>query len=310
MFSELPKLFDRDFAIGFFLPSAVFCGAGWGLLSIFFDIGTPDFEKLTSTAIAVGIVWLVAVGMLATNYPLLRLLEGYPAWNIFKQRKKIWLRRFRREAQPVLRLQTEIDAAIGGQLPYIPPSFDEKLRLAIERYPHAEKFVLPTEFGNIFRALEVYSFVVYGLDAVPAWPRLLAILPDSVKKQLSEAKAMIDFFVNVFSSSVIIIMIFSSFSLWTSKFHYLWIPALTGFVGVASYRLSLVALRQYGDHVKSVFDLHRGELAESLGLKLPGSAEAERLMWGRVNSVMIYRSSNDWDRLAPFRQQPEQKSAE
>lgn len=309
MFSELPKLFDRDFAIGFFLPGVALCAGAWLIFNQFFAIAPPDFEKLASTAIAAGIVWLVSVFLLANNYALLRLYEGYPAWLPLKQLKRIRQRQFRVDAAPRLQLQSQIDDALreGRQLPPIPIDFSTKLRLAVEQYPHEQEFVLPTRFGNIFRALEVYAIVVYGLDAVPAWPRLLAVLPDKMKEQLSQAKSMVDFFINLSAGGALLVILYIVLMIWSLRLPQPWLPILAGIVSIGSYRLSLSALGQYGQHVRSAFDLYRGDLAHQLGLELPRSAESERLMWGRMNGVMIFRSQYNWDRLAAFRRLPERE---
>jgi hypothetical protein len=47
-------------------------------------------------------------------------------------------------------------------------------------YPPFESYVMPTRFGNILRAAELYSSR-YGIDAVPLWPKLISAIPDSTR---------------------------------------------------------------------------------------------------------------------------------
>jgi hypothetical protein len=306
MFSELPKLFDRDFAVGFFLPAAALVASFWVVLRTFGVTGTTlgDLESWTATAIAIGVVWLVAVGLLAFNYAILRFLEGYPKFfPLRRERERFWKKRFRNAAEQNLLVQATIDRALdeAKDPPTTPGDFPQKLRLAVEEYPHEIAFVLPTKFGNVFRSLEAYPLVVYGIDAIPAWPRLQAVLPEKFKTQLGEAKSLLDFFVNIVVGGVLTGWLYILLGIWTRDLPSLWLPVVAIAVVFGSYNASLVAVKEYGIHVKCAFDLYRGELAKQLGLELPRSPAAERRMWVAVSTMMIYRSTRYADQLGRFR---------
>jgi hypothetical protein len=153
MFSELPKLLDRDFAVGFFLPAAAIGGGIWMVLSVFgFTERTPNIETLTSTATAIFILWLISVALLALHYPILRFLEGYPWRRLVNSREQVWKKRFRTQVSPNLMLQGAIYDAEDKhkQRPETPQDFALLLSRNIELYPDQEQYVLPTKFGNIF----------------------------------------------------------------------------------------------------------------------------------------------------------------
>jgi hypothetical protein len=305
MFGELPKLFDREFAIGFFLPATVLIGAIWILLRVF-DVtsGAPNLETATTTAIAIGVVWLTAVALLAMNYPILRLLEGYPRFYPLRSKgERVWRSRFRSIAQPSLDLDGKITASqkTGTPPPYIPSTFTDDLRFAVENFPDEEGWVLPTRFGNIFRSIEVYSRVIYGLDAIPALPRLQAVLPDQFKKQLGEAKSLLDFFVNLIFVGIVTTILCLILAFWTRHLTNIWLIVVGIVLWAGSYRASLVAIGQYGVHVKTGFDLYRGELAKQLGLQLPQNALREREMWELVSKLLISRSVRYSDQLDRYR---------
>ena len=77
---------------------------------------------------------------------------------------------------PALELQAKIDAARArGEDPDVPPEHPKRLRYAVENFPDDIEWVLPTRLDNLIRAFEVYPRVVYGLDSIPAWPRLQAV---------------------------------------------------------------------------------------------------------------------------------------
>src|SRR5271169_580072 len=102
MFTELPKLFERDFVVGFFLPAAVLIGSVWVVFRTFGIVGaTPSAEILASTAITVGVVWFVWVLLMALNRAVWGLLEGNPR-RLFEWRERRWKARFRKDTEAVL----------------------------------------------------------------------------------------------------------------------------------------------------------------------------------------------------------------
>jgi hypothetical protein len=346
MLSELPNLIDRNFAIGFFLP-AVFLVAALALL--YWLSGNPSFDataiiqggvcKLDGAAeFLVGLaviipIWLLAVALVAVNHPILRIMEGYAWLWLVEQygrlhpRGRRWLerrrqQRFKREVQPALELQGRIAAAraAGGAEPPMPVDLPRRRAQAALLYPDAGAFVLPTRFGNIFRAFEVYPRVIYGLDAIPAWPRLYAVMPEKTKHTLASAKAQMNFCVNIFVIAVVCLIVFAGMSLragWTwlhanaapQHLDWAWVPLLLLPIAVITYQLALIAAMHYGNHVKSAFDLYRDDLARALGLQLPRCIDDERTMWRTASRMMIYRSAARAAALARFRRPVEEQPA-
>jgi hypothetical protein len=299
MFGELPKLLDRDFAIGFFLPAAVLAAAIWMELAVFNIVERPvNLDVLSSTAIAIAVVWLLAIMLMALNYSILRFLEGYPKWHPLRWRARIEKAYFRRHIIPVLERQEEIDAARArGENPESTVEHSQRLEQAVLNYPHDEEYVLPTKFGNAFRAMEVYSNVVYQIDAIPVWPRLQAVLPDDFRTLLGTAKAQLDLCVNLAVAGVVIATVYVFLVLWTGQLTSLWIPLVATAGSFSAYALSIDAVGEFGVYVNSAFDLYRVELAKQLGLELPTTATEEREMWRAVSRMMMYRSPARFDAL-------------
>jgi hypothetical protein len=312
MFSQLPNPLDRDFAIGFFLPAAVLAGGVWLVLTAFgFTTTMPDVETLTSAAIAVFAVWLISVALLALNYPILRCLEGYPSplpkWHPLNARLRFWKGRFRTTVEPALQLDKQIDGALAAGIPI--PLMDadaaaRDMRNAAQSFPDEEQWVLATQFGNNFRALEVYSRVIYGIDAIPAWPRLMGVLPDDFRKQMSEANSLLAFSVNLIVGLGVTVSVYLLLAVWNWRLPSVWLPVVASLLSIGSYKMALVRVRRYGEQVKSAFDLFRGELAKQLGLELPRSASTERKMWENVNKMMVFRSQRYLNELDKFRSRP------
>jgi hypothetical protein len=49
------------------------------------------------------------------------------------------------------------------------------------------------------------------------------------------------------------------------------------------------AAREWGDLVKSAFDVYRFNLLESLGIELPKSRQEEKALWTKYSQAIIYR---------------------
>src|SRR5215471_17743129 len=94
MFGGFPKLFDRTFFIGYFLPGfLLLVGLGANLFA-FCYVDYHEFkdflsEKSTAahalgTTIALVIIWLLSILLMIFNRPIIRLLEGYGRLNPFR----------------------------------------------------------------------------------------------------------------------------------------------------------------------------------------------------------------------------------
>ena len=325
MLGDLPKLFDRTFAVGYLLPAA------FGVLGIWFvlyEYGHADervinaLAELDTAALAGLGIWLGAIFMLAINFHLVRLLEGYPLMALYRGLDRIgtpfgkWFmrrltKRFHREAGQALHDQQQIEQArtTGQPLPEVPLDHPRRLWRVAETLPAAAINMLPTRFGNRFRAFEAYPTVVYGLDSIPAWPRLVAVMPEHFRKIIADAKAMLDFCVNMVLVGSCIVAVNIGCALYPltqggPAQWPMWRTLVLAVLTVAlAYRLALGAASQYGGVVRSAFDLYRFDLARALGLEMPVTAEEEREMWVTVSRMQIYRSPQRARDLDRFRRQ-------
>ena len=212
-------------------------------------------------------------------------------------------RLFRETALPALEEAKRIDLAREQARPQPEPSlnFVERLKAAVSGFPHDEHLVLPTTIGNSIRAFEVYPRVVYGIDAIPAWPRLAMILPEQARAQINDSRAIFDFAANLLLTSSITTILYIALCIWSHQLSGLWIPIV--YIGAflfSRYMLDTAA-SQWGEQVKGAFDLYRAALAEQLGLEIPQSADREREMWEYVNKMMIFRAGSAARNLDKFR---------
>ena len=307
MFGKLPDLFDRNFAVGFFLPAGILVVGTCLVLNAFGRL--PDWIDLTSAdtflnaAVIAAIAWLVSIALLAINRPWVRFLEGYGDRNPFKLLQERADARFANKARPALELQREIEAARrqGESEPERPEGYAKTLRKAVDAYPDRGTWVLPTRFGNRYRAVEVYSRVVYGLDAIAAWGRLEAVIPEAYGARLAEEKAQLDFSVNTLLTGLVLVLLYGGLAIAAWDIPAIWLLAGSAVLAVFGYFAANAALETYGQYVKSAFDLFRPQLAEQLGLDLPRSPDAERDMWTQVGRMIIYRSPQAYEQLTKYR---------
>ncbi len=206
MFGEIQKIFDRNFIVGYLLPSAAFLAFcldvthGDDLKAVW---GFPDYIGFILLAFGLGIV------LLGANRTITRILEGYDRANplrILTPLQRLRLRRLQRR-RALLDAQYTHATERGGQI----PESVEKARIEVmvrlaERYPDDEKWLLPSAFGNVMRACEIYPRVMYGLEIVEGWPRLLAVVPKDHQQLLETAKADTDLWVNVWFLSLLTIV--------------------------------------------------------------------------------------------------------
>lgn len=306
MIGEAPQPFDRNFLISFMLPAVLFVAILYLITNeILFSI---DFETVTNSefsvilAIAISLVSFVAAALSSLNYAIYRFFEGYGSFNPLSFRRVHHQMHFEQHVMQAHREQNAIEQA-RRKGRSSPPSSEHSQRLvtATKDYPDQEKYLQPTRFGNRYRAFEIYSRVVYGLDAVPAWPRLQYVLPKDAIKIVADSKSAVDFALNISIVASILSGTSLGFSLVERSFYLLMLSGIFFAMSYMAYRVACSAVLTYGDNIKSCFDLFRQRLAVQLQLRIPDLLEEERRMWDIVSRMMSYRSSERCSELGEFR---------
>jgi hypothetical protein len=290
MFSgELPKLFDRNFIIGYVLPVTVIAIVTYGILlgfGLLPDSSFLSFDKenpVLQTTVTAFALWLIALFFLATNRAIYQLMEGYGNYNPL--RLVAW-----KEKRRLKQLQKRINA----NEKYSPEWYELRYN-RVEQFP-PESHMLPTRFGNILRAFELYPWVIYGIDAVEGWNRLVAMINKDYQKQIDDAKAQTDFWLNLWVFGIlalieyaIIVIYVALFRDITEHLYMLWfLPALLLFPFLASWGSRLAAL-EWGNYVKSSFDVYLPVLGKQLGFPSNLDYEQEKKLWDLFRKQVTYR---------------------
>jgi hypothetical protein len=300
--SDLTKLLDRNFAAGYFLPVVAFIAASLSLVAGFGqlpELGTT-LSNLTAGQIAVitTVIGLIsALGgilLVVTNRDIIRLMEGYWPFNLHKSLAWIERRRYRKRLDAIYELRRQ-EYIYYSKRKDVPPELASELTdLEIsyaERFPEVEELVLPTAFGNTIRAFERYSSVMYGLDAIPGWDRLLGVIPKDYRELVDTAKGNMDFWVNTWLLSLLFVLEYIGFAVYGGQFKMLWVlPIALGITFIASFRARSAAA-EWGNTVKAAFDVFLPELRKKLEFSPTATMDEERQLWIGFSQAILRRDA-------------------
>lgn len=181
-------------------------------------------------------------------------------------------------------------------------------------FPTSPEFIMPTRFGNILRAAELYPNKRYGIDAVPLWGRLAFVMPIDGMEKVNEANNQCQFLLNATLLSVIFSMLnlFASMYqgiVWWAKItnnsllyfiiinrepyvyqQRIWLYLTLAILALAMarffYETSLFNVTQMGETIRVSYDVYRFTLLKALHLELPKSLKEEKKVWNKVSHFM------------------------
>jgi hypothetical protein len=310
---ELKGYFGRDFLLSAFFPVLFFAGLSLMLyleitqgVSVALD-GWGHLPTITRSLIIVGgIIVVVVLAYLLYNfqYSLIRLFEGY--WP--RRRFFLWLRNWRVE---FYRRRWEYLKALA-QSASTPQEANEIWAELLVFYPppnHVDK-MMPTCLGNILRAVEIYPYERYGIDAAVIWPRLRSLLKPEAMALLEDRKTTLMFMLSMSLLSAVFSLIWCpTLAIWSNRWELFGLCALGWPLAWMCYQNALQSALAYGEQLKVTFDLYRHELLRALNRPLPKDAEDERKEWLRLtrffhrnlplpSTPFAPTQPKGWDRLA------------
>jgi hypothetical protein len=287
----LAKLLDKAFVLGYVLPAIVCLTtliALFGCPGMFCDTAKPATNPFAELTYAVLAVYFIAVLLMALNYGLYRLFEGYlPPISWFEFARSFHRRRLARRKKTIADLGDDPRAGV----------MEWQLR---KDYPESEAEVSPTAFGNAIRAFEVYPAAAYGADSISVWPRLLSVVSKDFQGLINDAKAMVDLGLNVSAFALAVFV----FSVVLVVFEHVGIRVAVGppkiggtwtlvalyalVVAIAAYNFAISLVPDWGEQIKSAFDCYLPALAKQLGYAMPTSPAARRDIWERLSGQLLY----------------------
>jgi hypothetical protein len=305
MLGKQPDLLNKNFAIGYFIPSVILLVGSYSVyihlvdkVDISFDVlrKIQESSALIGTTLVALLSWTGGILLLAINRDIIRILEGYGVINPFRlfskiiHIQKLSFRRLRRRKSELDKKRDNAKANGSDLCPIDRAKRREVITRLAWRFPSSEEFILPTSFGNAIRSFEVYPHDMYGVDSIPAWPRLYAVIPKDYREALDDAKALLDFWVNLWLASIIILLEYLLIAATKGLFN----PSSMIIVGLlilasfASYNRATASALGWGSLVRSSFDLFLDDLRLKLGYLLPESPASQREMWTSFSRAVYY----------------------
>jgi hypothetical protein len=257
------------------------------------DSWLPHGYRTATSATQVVIVGALAVFLAlllsGLEYPLLRLLEGYPfarlknvrlLGRVYKWRLRHW--------------QEEFDSLTEALKKPAGPDRTRAVQRLHRSFPAKRESVLPTEFGNVVRSFETHPRNRYFIDGVTIWPRIQMLLSEQEKQQFEDATTDVMFFVN---SQVLVVPTGSLLAVNAAAELPTFVSAVvrcgvillaTAIVGALAWRASIGAARRWGSPVRAALDLHRLELYDRLGVKTRTTIEEDGEVGRAVSRLLLY----------------------
>jgi hypothetical protein len=305
MFSGLNKLVDRGFIVGFAVPALVFLFCSAGICRAFdlvlpFVVLTGD-EPLKDTTVLALVSLVGALVLMIFNWHILRIMEGYWYLDLGRKLNGHWKRRWQSLDQDIASLHKEWETE-GEAFTKIRDLARARERFA-ERFPADEAAVLPTSFGNALHAFEDYPREVYGLDSIPGWIRLSAVLPKDYRELMEEARGDMNFWANLWFLSWCLLAEYLGLAIWFLKVPLVWlvVPLLVCSVLFCSEEATKAGVA-WGHWVKGAFDMFLPDLLKKLGYKVPASVSEIREVCEHLSQTMIYRLREPLEEIESYRE--------
>ncbi len=279
---------------------------------------TPFFEQPGLLLLVMTLV--LGFTLSSLNTFIYKLFEGYillEGLQFLKQRQRIKAKRTRAQIEKRKKMLSRLEDR-GVQSQRVQQLKEEQQRLAAiyqQEFPTLDTLVLPTRFGNIFRAAEDYSGDRYGIDSVAIWPRLIHVIPPSYYDKVESSNNGLAFLINCSLLSLLLALL----CVLASSYQYLVLQLKNaGFtevlyflpinleskiysqrimlylVGCAImivcffffYRATLPVAQQYVALLRSTFDLFRFDLLRQLRIAPPEDSPSERDKWRKISEFI------------------------
>jgi hypothetical protein len=178
--------------------------------------------------------------------------------------------------------------------------------------PVDERLLLPTKFGNIMRACELYPNDRYEIRGIAVWSRILQVFPKHFKDQLEEKNNQMIFLLNSSLLSYLIgstALLFGLFNLFSavgfgylhqidvqkllsstdaiSSLNIVTIGFLFIFIGFLLYTVALPVAEGFGALIRTGYDLYRFELLRQLNQPIPANDTEESHTWKKISELFI-----------------------
>lgn len=317
MGAALTSLFGRDFLVGYFLPglAAIVLGlvmllmlpsSPMGLDSVAVLIKSastalsshPQQSNLSDTLLyaAIAVLLLAALfGLVlsSANTAIFRFFEGYGAANPLRLLIKLERRRHTRALDRIEQIEEALTRT-SDEKDALTARYGTTLRRFVAQFPEDIDHVLPTRLGNTIRAFETYPRIMYGLEGIQGWPRLLTVVPKDYYFFVAASKTQVDLCLNIVVACWLLLIEYAaingrSFGTTVQAYEYPWIAAALAVASLLFLRAASSAAISWGEWVKASFDVYQEDLKGKLKFVEFEGASSEQEKWKGFSEAIVYR---------------------
>ena len=155
-------------------------------------------------------------------------------------------------------------------------------------YPDDERWLRPTQLGNIASVQELHPFNRYRINLSLLWPRLRHVISDDVRLRLEDTNIYLDFtlIMSFLSFVAAVIAGITAFSGPPRNVPSLLLPLILLGSFWLFYRLAIQAMRSFGTQIQAAVDLFRLKLLDALEIERPANLEEEQKIWEEIRSFI------------------------
>ncbi|HMI98675.1 MAG TPA: hypothetical protein VK488_02470 [Gaiellaceae bacterium] len=158
------------------------------------------------------------------------------------------------------------------------------------RYPQQSDALMPTAYGNTNKATPNYAWSRWRLDMDAIEDHILALMSDGERALYEEARTDLAFFVNGTLGALAVFgtLVADEILNHPHSARFAWAYALMLLTVALLYRQAVAALDRLGRRKRASIDLHRLELYQKLGLRLPRSFAEEHEIARAINRCLLW----------------------
>lgn len=301
--------FLRKFLLSYLFPSCFFILLNGLLYLLYFNEGKSislgtSFVTESSNYEFIILVYVVlstiiAYALFSGNYQIVRLFEGYKFQQCLLLFTKINKKIRYRISKRLGKVRSKIDKQDDNPKQHKLFRIESKLIYKIETiFPKYHEDIMPTKLGNIFRSFEDYPREKYGIETVTIWPRLLLVLPATTHRHIEDAQNSLMFFLVasflsfLFSFEVFLLALIGVKNNWKLDVFVAFF-SISIIIGYFLYRISLDSALNFGDIIKSLFDLYRKVLLAELQIPIDEPLTKERKRWEKLSNFLYFKQSKE-----------------
>jgi hypothetical protein len=243
-------------------------------------------EVLIGTA-AFGIAVLTLAtlfGLLST--PIYRVLEGY---YLPKDLARRLVRNQRRRRGRLERTVAQRSASEARR---------SRAAEELDLYPSDPALTMPTRLGNALKSAETYADSHYGMDSQLLWFELAALAPDTLRQDVDDSRAPIDFFVSFLANFVLLALL--SLAAWVAvgSDAGLAVGLVSLLLVPAAYHGAVRNMDAYRSAIQALVNVSRLNVVRAFGLRWPSDATEEIEIWERLTEFASASAGDDHKALS------------